>query len=88
MFRGSKMGKLSKDYALKSISLNAENPRPYLIRAIGIFYTPKVFGGGAEKAKPMLDDALNRFETFKPATTNSPRWGKGMADFLKKESEK
>lgn len=88
MFRGAKMGKQSKEYALKSIEANSKNPRPYLIRAIGIFYTPKVFGGGAEKASPLLNDALTRFETFTPATPNSPKWGKGMADFLKKEMEK
>ena len=45
MFRGSKMGKISKEYGQKAIKENLANPRPYLIRAIGVYYTPKVFGG-------------------------------------------
>ena len=58
MFRGAKYGKLSREYSEKSIKENPKNPRPYLIRAIGIYFTPKIFGGGVAKAKPMLQKAL------------------------------
>jgi len=88
MFRGSSMGKLSKEYSNKSIKENPDNPRPYLIRAIGIFYTPKIFGGGAEKAKPILEQALERFKTFKREKVNYPNWGEGMANHLQKQYKK
>ena len=84
MFRGSKYGKISKEYIDKAIKTNADNPRPYVIRAIGIFFTPKVFGGGAEKAKPFLDRATQKYEVFTPKTPNHPHWGKGMVDSIKK----
>ena len=84
MFRGAKYGKMSREYSEKSIKENPNNPRPYLIRAIGIFFTPKAFGGGPAKAKPFLDKAFEKFDSFTPETANSPHWGKGMAEYLKK----
>ncbi|MDO4880729.1 MAG: hypothetical protein Q3983_05565 [Capnocytophaga sp.] len=88
MFRGSSMGKLSKEYSNKSIKENPDNPRPYLIRAIGIFYTPKIFGGGEEKARPILDQALERFKNFKAERPNYPSWGEGMASYLENQYKK
>ena len=84
MFRGAKYGKLSREYSERSIKENPKNPRPYLIRAIGIYFTPKVFGGGVAKAKPMLNKALEKFEHFTPKTPNHPHWGKGMAESINK----
>jgi len=84
MFRGAKYGKLSREYSEKSIKENPKNPRPYLIRAIGIYFTPKIFGGGVAKAKPMLQKALEKFEHFTPKTPNHPHWGKGMAESINK----
>ena len=84
MFRGAKYGKLSREYSEKSIKENPKNPRPYLIRAIGIYFTPKVFGGGVAKAKPMLNKALEKFKHFTPKTPNHPHWGKGMAESINK----
>ncbi len=78
MFRGAKYGKLSREYSEKAIKANANNPRPYVVRAIGIYYTPKAFGGGKEKAQPMINKALEKFEHFTPKTPNHPHWGKGM----------
>ena len=84
MFRGAKYGKLSREYSERSIKENPKNPRPYLIRAIGIYFTPKVFGGGVAKAKPMLNKALEKFKHFTPKTPNHPHWGKGMAESINK----
>ncbi|NWO28509.1 hypothetical protein [Capnocytophaga sp. oral taxon 903] len=84
MFRGAKYGKLSREYSEKSIKENPKNPRPYLIRAIGIYFTPKIFGGGVAKAKPMLNKALEKFKHFTPKTPNHPHWGKGMAESINK----
>ena len=84
MFRGAKYGKLSREYSERSIKENPQNPRPYLIRAIGIYFTPKVFGGGVAKAKPMLNKALEKFEHFTTKTPNHPHWGKGMAESINK----
>ena len=84
MMRGPKMGKIAREYAEKSIKANPNNPRPYLIRARGIYFTPTIFGGGKEKAMPLINKALEKFNTFKPATKYSPNWGKNMLDQLLK----
>ena len=88
MMRGSKYGRTSGQYLQKAIQLNPDNPRPYIVRAVGIYHTPKVFGGGAEKAKPVLTQAFEKFAKFTPKTPNSPHWGKSMADYLQKEIQK
>jgi hypothetical protein len=56
-------------------SLNPENPRIYLIMGQNTFYTPEAFGGGKEKAKPILEAAAAKFAIFKPANEIEPNWG-------------
>ena len=74
----AKYGKICKAYIEKAIKANTENPRPYVIRAIGIYYKPKILGGGKEKAAPIVKIALEKFNHFTPKTPNHPHWGKGM----------
>jgi hypothetical protein len=56
-------------------SLNPENPRIYLIMGQNTFYTPEAFGGGKEKAKPILEMAVTKFAIFKPTSVVEPSWG-------------
>jgi hypothetical protein len=56
-------------------SLNAENPRIYLIMGQNTFYTPEAFGGGKANAKPILETAAAKFTIFKAATAVDPDWG-------------
>lgn len=71
--------------AEKAISLNPENPRAYLMKGQNLFYTPEMFGGGKEKAKPILTIALAKFDTFK-AIALEPNWGKARAKGLLQQS--
>ena len=32
----------------------------------------------------VVDKAFEKFDSFTPETANSPHWGKGMAEYLKK----
>jgi hypothetical protein len=52
------------------------NPRPYFIQGQNIRYTPEQFGGGCAAAKPVLEEGLKKYETFKPASELHPNWGK------------
>jgi hypothetical protein len=48
-----------------------------------------MFGGGKDKAKPSFEKALKLYETFVPASTIAPNWGKRSTEyFLKKCDEK
>jgi hypothetical protein len=52
------------------------NPRPYYLQGQNLRNTPEQFGGGCTTAKPILEEALKKYETFKPASTIAPNWGK------------
>ena len=54
------------------------NPRPYFLKGQGLKYTPESFGGGCKTAKPALEIAQTKYETFKPANEISPNWGKEL----------
>jgi hypothetical protein len=54
---------------------NPNNPRIYLVEANNVYYTPKMFGGGAEAAKPLYEQAQAKFAAFKPANSLAPNWG-------------
>jgi len=55
--------------------LNPENPRVYYLRGSNTFYTPKFFGGGAEKAKPDLEKAAQMFKNLESVNELMPGWG-------------
>jgi len=60
----------------KALELNPNNPRVYYLRATMTHHTPEAYGGGALKALPLYEIAVEKFKTFKPKTTISPDWGK------------
>lgn len=68
----------------KSEKLDPTNPRPVLLEAQNVFYTPESFGGGKEAAKPLFEKASKLLGTFKPETELSPVWGKSLLDFFMK----
>jgi hypothetical protein len=62
----------------KAKSLDPANPRPYFLQGQNLRFTPEEFGGGCATAKPLLEEAQKKFETFKPASDIHPNWGKGQ----------
>jgi hypothetical protein len=71
------------DYSLKADSeikkaeaANPNDPRPYFLYGMNVFYTPKLFGGGAEKALPLFEKAAEKFNEFVPKMSFMPHWGK------------
>lgn len=65
-------------------TLNPANPRPYLVEANQVYYTPEMYGGGAGKARPLYEEAKAKFAAFRPAGPLAPDWGKSyLLDRLK-----
>jgi hypothetical protein len=56
------------------------NPRPYYLQGQNLRNTPEQFGGGCNSAKPLLEEAVKKFEAFKPASAIAPGWGKAQAE--------
>lgn len=88
MTRGQKYGTESAELRDKAKELDKTNPRPYYLEGTGYFYTPPMFGGGKDKAKPVFEKALQMFETFVPASTIAPHWGKNSTQYFLRECDK
>lgn len=76
MSRYMQYGAINAENIALSKKLDPNNPRPYMWEAQNISRTPEQFGGGCANAKPIFEEAVKRFETFKPATPLHPNWGK------------
>ncbi len=76
MTKGMKYSGLANEALAVAEKLNPENPRVYYLRGTNKYYTPKIFGGGAEKAKPFFEKAAEKFKIFQPQNSLSPIWGK------------
>ncbi len=59
----------------KAKKLDPENPRAYMIDGTGKLYTPKMFGGGVDKAIALFEKAAELFKKEKDRGIY-PDWGK------------
>ena len=81
MINGMKYGSLSQQNIEKAKSFNSSNPRPYYLKGQSKFYTPSAFGGGIDKALPILKEALEYYDDFK-AKKYWPNWGHDDCEIL------
>ncbi|NQU84695.1 MAG: hypothetical protein HQ541_02940 [Mariniphaga sp.] len=77
MDKGMKYSALANESLAVAEKLNLHNPRVYYLKGANIYHTPKMFGGGAENAKPLFEKAAKMFEEFKPSDKLMPNWGAG-----------
>ncbi len=82
MTRGQKLGPKSGMLTERSLMLNPENPRAYFLKGSGLFYTPANYGGGKDKALPVLQTALDKFKAEKPINKIVPHWGQAVTEQL------
>jgi hypothetical protein len=76
MTRWQEYGAESSGNMQTAMTQDPTNPRPYMLKGQGLKYTPEQFGGGCKTAKPVLQTALDKYATFKPASEIAPNWGK------------
>jgi hypothetical protein len=62
--------------------LNPENPRIYLLEGEDKFFTPEQYGGSKTEAKVLFEEALKKFDSFKPATSIDPVWGRPTTQYF------
>lgn len=62
--------------------LNPANPRVYLLEGQDKFYTPEQFGGSKTEARKLFEEALKKYDSFKPASSLDPNWGKATAAYF------
>jgi tetratricopeptide (TPR) repeat protein len=75
---GMTLGPKSSGLLDRAKELEPRNPRVWLISGMSAMFTPKMFGGGSDKAEADLRKALTLFETDKPVSP-APSWGRADA---------
>ncbi|MFO7891622.1 MAG: hypothetical protein R6V04_14935 [bacterium] len=76
---GMTLGMKSGRMISRAFQLAPENPRVSLIAGQSHYYTPKMFGGGKEKAMEMVDKAIEFYQRFTPHSPLYPTWGNDEA---------
>lgn len=82
--RSMTYGPLSSQLYARASSLNTDNPRALSMAGQSTMYTPKQFGGGREKAIPMLESSVTKFDSWEAPDELFPTWGKEMAEGILK----
>jgi len=85
MQRYMQYGPESSSQLEKAMQQDATNPRPYYLKGQGLKYTPEQFGGGCKTAAPVLQTALEKYASFKPASDIAPNWGKQRTEMMLNE---
>jgi tetratricopeptide (TPR) repeat protein len=71
---GMTLGPKASGLLDRAKDLEPKNPRVWLISGMSAMFTPKMFGGGTDKAEQELRKALALFETDRPVAP-APSWG-------------
>lgn len=79
MVNGMTLGPKIDAEEKKARELAPENPRVLLLEGIGTLHKPSFVGGGADKALPLLRQAIARFEAETVADSTAPDWGRDDA---------
>ncbi|MBL4655656.1 MAG: hypothetical protein JKY33_07525 [Bacteroidia bacterium] len=82
MVRGRTLGPESGRILQQAMELDGNNPRPYYLTGSNLFYTPAQYGGGKDKACPLLEKSVQKYEAFKPESDLHPTWGGDRAQML------
>jgi len=79
MNRWQQMSGDLQTYLARSKTEDPNNPRPYLLEANTTLRTPESMGGGKVVAKAIIEEAIKKYDSFKPESGLYPNWGKQQA---------
>jgi hypothetical protein len=79
MLRAMEYGPKVAETLKQAKQADPQNPRASYLMGSNLYYKPAMFGGGAEAAKPWLEQAVALYSSSRPATPISPRWGQSEA---------
>jgi hypothetical protein len=75
MNRYMTQGPVAAEALAMAKKLNPDNPRIFMLEGIDQYNTPEQFGGSKTEAKRILEEALKKYESYKPETPIHPTWG-------------
>ena len=74
-WKGMTLGRRASRASARALELAPGNPRVLLQDGVGKLHTPRMFGGGADRAEALLLRAVAAFRT-EPPDRPWPRWGR------------
>jgi tetratricopeptide (TPR) repeat protein len=80
--RGMQYSSLASETLEKAIQLNPSNARAHLLMGLNVYHTPKMFGGGAQKALQHFVKAMDCYEKADSVVGIFPHWGKVKAQAM------
>ncbi|PWT96422.1 MAG: hypothetical protein C5B52_15835 [Bacteroidetes bacterium] len=82
MTRWQTYGPMAAEALAKAKELNPNNPRVALLEGQDKFFTPEQYGGSKAEAKVIFEDAMKKYESFKPESSIAPQWGLSTVKYL------
>jgi nucleoside-diphosphate-sugar epimerase len=67
---------------------NENNPHIYLAKGMSVYYTPKMFGGGAKNAMEYFTKAEEKYKLQTETKVEKPFWGKATTEYMIAECKK
>lgn len=86
--RYQKLGKVFEQEMEAAKADNPDNPRIYYLKGVTKYFTPKMFGGGADAAKPYFEKADTLFANETTDDVDVIHWGKGANAYFLGEIRK
>ncbi len=59
--------------------MDANNPRIYYLKAQYLYFLSSEAGGGLSNACPLIEKAIQKYDTYQPSNSIAPNWGRNMA---------
>lgn len=86
--RWKEYGKIFEENLELAKKENENNPHIYLSKALSVYYTPKMFGGGAKNAMEYFTKAREKYKLITVQTIDKPYWGSMITEYMIGECEK
>jgi len=86
--RWKEYGKIFDDNLESAKKINEHNPHIYLSKAMSLYFTPKMFGGGAKNALPYFTKAEEKYKLLKEHSVGVPFWGEMTTAYFIGECKK
>jgi tetratricopeptide (TPR) repeat protein len=74
-FTAMRLGSRASRQMEEALAAGPDNPRVWMLRGVGDFYRPRLFGGGLEKSEAHLRRAIELFASDDPIPP-APSWGR------------
>ncbi len=80
-------GPAAAEALARAKSLDPLNPRVTLQEGLDLVNTPEQFGGNKTEGRKLLEDAVKKFQAFKPQSSIHPNWGLRSAQYFLAQPE-